>query len=126
MNIIKRLWGKSEESAEILCPHCEHAMEPGHKCSAMSRRYFFGVLAGAASAAMVTPEPKVYFSRELILTVYETGYEFSLTPEYQRFKLVVGAIKGTKAKELINEQRKIRDTDKLPGWRLHSATHLFG
>ncbi len=54
MNIIKRLFGKSDESGEVLCPRCEREMEPGHVCAGLSRRFFLGV-SGAAAAALVLP-----------------------------------------------------------------------
>jgi hypothetical protein len=61
MNLIQRLFGKSQESAEVLCPHCERAMEAGHQCAGMSRRFFFGAMAGAAAGAavLVTLPPPV-------------------------------------------------------------------
>lgn len=54
-----RIFGNRE--SEILCPHCEETMEEGHDLDAcarkrMSRRYFFGVLAGGA-ALITIPEP---------------------------------------------------------------------
>ncbi len=65
MSILTRIFGKTEESAEILCPHCENAMAPDHdvdRCARkrMSRRFFFGTMAGAAVAvalpSVATPE----------------------------------------------------------------------
>lgn len=54
MSLFSRLFGKTESSTEILCPHCERSMGAGHDVDAcarkrMSRRYFFGVLGGAAA-----------------------------------------------------------------------------
>ncbi len=68
MSLISRLFGKSDEPAEILCPHCEKAMAPDHdvdRCArkGMSRRFFFGTMAGAAVAvalpSVATPELEV-------------------------------------------------------------------
>lgn len=73
MNFIQRLFGKSDESTEVLCPHCERAMEPGHKCAGMSRRYFFGLGAAAAVAAplaaavMASPEPLIEVPKQAVI-----------------------------------------------------------
>jgi hypothetical protein len=59
VNLIRRLFGKSdgpEDSGALICPHCERAMEAEHKCAAMSRRFFFGLAAGAAVAVPVAAE----------------------------------------------------------------------
>lgn len=53
----------SEKGATmIICPHCEkeiHAQEP-HKCQCkMSRRFFFGLMAGAAAAVALPPSTDV-------------------------------------------------------------------
>lgn len=50
MSLISRLFGKGSDSSEVLCPRCERAMQPGHECRGLSRRFFFGALAGAAAA----------------------------------------------------------------------------
>lgn len=60
MSFLSRLFGKTESSAEILCPHCEKAMEQDHDVDAcarkrMSRRFFFGVMGGAAVASVIVP-----------------------------------------------------------------------
>lgn len=54
MSFLTRLFGTTATSTEILCPHCERSMDAGHDVEAcarkrMSRRYFFGVLGGAAA-----------------------------------------------------------------------------
>ena len=67
MNLISRLFGKSEVSAEVICPHCERAVSEGHDielCARkrMSRRYFFGALGGVAAGAaalVAVPEPVI-------------------------------------------------------------------
>ncbi len=53
MKLISRLFGKSEATSETLCPHCEKAMEAGHKCAAMSRRFFFRMLGGVAAGGAI-------------------------------------------------------------------------
>ncbi len=54
MNIIKRLFGKGEEgTGELLCPYCERAMGPDHKCTAMTRRFFFGSIVAAGAVAAI-------------------------------------------------------------------------
>jgi hypothetical protein len=57
MNWLSRIFGKSESTA-LICPHCEREMEGDHDLDAcaqkrMSRRYFFGVMGGAAAAVTV-------------------------------------------------------------------------
>lgn len=59
MTLLSRIFGNRE--SEILCPHCEETMETGHDLKAcarkrMSRRFFFGVMAGAAVAVAVAPQ----------------------------------------------------------------------
>ena len=70
VSIIKRLFGKGEEGAgELLCPYCERAMGPEHKCTAMTRRFFFGsiVAAGAVAALPVLKAPPVQAWQAAIL-----------------------------------------------------------
>lgn len=59
MGLIQRLFGAG--SGDAMCPRCERAME-GHddaECSRkMSRRFFFGVCAGAAKE-LVIPGPSL-------------------------------------------------------------------
>ncbi len=60
MSLLSRIFGNRE--SEILCPHCERTMEPGHDTDAcarkrMSRRFFFGVMAGAAVAVAAPQKP---------------------------------------------------------------------
>lgn len=60
MSLLTRLFGKTAGSTEILCPHCERSMDAGHDAEAcarkgMSRRYFFGLMGGAAAAVVVAP-----------------------------------------------------------------------
>jgi hypothetical protein len=59
MNILSRLF--PSKPVALLCPHCEREMAEGHDVDAcarkrMSRRFFFGVMGGAAVAAAVAPE----------------------------------------------------------------------
>ncbi len=63
MSLLNRLFGKSDASSELLCPHCERAMEAGHdveRCARkrLSRRHFLGALGGAAAALAVKPVVK--------------------------------------------------------------------
>jgi hypothetical protein len=60
MNFLSRLFGKSEASTEVLCPHCERSMDAGHNVDAcararMSRRCFFGLMGGAAAVLAMPP-----------------------------------------------------------------------
>jgi hypothetical protein len=60
MSFLTRLFGKTQTSTEILCPHCERSMDEGHDAETcarkgMSRRIFFGVLGGAAAAVAIAP-----------------------------------------------------------------------
>lgn len=76
MSLLSRLFGKTEASSEILCPHCERSMDVAHDVDAcarkrMSRRYFFGIVGGAA-ALLAIPHPKLH-------TAIDVGFGNSLT-----------------------------------------------
>ncbi len=40
----------------IYCPRCDKRLTPDHRCAALTRRHFFGLIAGAAAVAAM---PKV-------------------------------------------------------------------
>jgi hypothetical protein len=59
MSLLSRLF--PPKPAALLCPHCEREMSEGHDVDAcarkrMSRRFFFGVMGGAAVAVAVAPQ----------------------------------------------------------------------
>ena len=72
MGILTRLFGKSEVSTEVLCPHCEEAMGPYHdvdRCArkGMSRRFFLGGLGGlAVIAAAPVPTLAEWMARPVV------------------------------------------------------------
>jgi hypothetical protein len=58
MSLLSRLF--PSKPAALLCPHCEREMDDGHdveRCARkrMSRRFFFGVMGGAAVATAMAP-----------------------------------------------------------------------
>jgi hypothetical protein len=62
MSILSRLF--PSKPAALLCPHCEREMADGHdveRCARkrMSRRFFFGVMGGAAVAVAGGPHVKI-------------------------------------------------------------------
>jgi len=84
MGIFNRLFRKSESSAELLCPHCERSLE-GHDVDAcarkrMSRRFFFGILGGAAAIAalpkLAIPEGEVGMSTRFVRMYDHTTGQF--------------------------------------------------
>jgi len=62
MSLLHRLFGSTSD-ATVLCGRCERALD-GHDAKAcerrMSRRFFFGVCAGAGVAAATIPEAVKY------------------------------------------------------------------
>lgn len=76
MSLLSRIFGNRD--SEILCPHCERSMESGHDLEAcarkrMSRRFFFGVMAGAAVAVsapqLIWPTSPIETPGNILLTV---------------------------------------------------------
>lgn len=51
--------------ATLICPRCERPMQSGHECGALTRRFFFGIFAGAAVALAALP-PVVESSGEMV------------------------------------------------------------
>jgi hypothetical protein len=62
MSILSRLF--LSKPTALFCPHCEKDMAEGHdvdRCArkGMSRRFFFGIVGGAAVAAVIAPKLRV-------------------------------------------------------------------
>jgi hypothetical protein len=92
VNLIARLFGKSEStdvSVSLLCPRCECVMDTSHECGGMTRRLFFGTIAGAAvvlaaPAIILPPAPII----EMADLRFRTGGDvrrllFSLSNEHR-------------------------------------------
>ncbi len=54
--------------SRIFCPRCDKPITPDHRC--LSRRHFFGMLAGAAAVAAVAPEPLLRIGDTLTITTF--------------------------------------------------------
>lgn len=52
----------------LICPHCERQMEPKHDCrKGFTRRFFFGLIGGAVTAATLSPMQALTFEPESLV-----------------------------------------------------------